>query len=130
VTPVADLAHEAARRYVDAIPLADLARELLQRAGAQTWAAYPPFVNDLERVLRTVLEAALVEYLTIPQLTALARFYSTPEGAAVMGKLCAVHDVVALALQVAVGNWARELDARIRALSSAGVPAPPKEEPR
>jgi hypothetical protein len=34
--------------------------------------------------------------------------------------------VVTLALQVAVGNWARELDARIRAQSSAGVPAPPK----
>jgi hypothetical protein len=130
VTPVADLAQEAARRYVDAIPLADLAQELLQRAGAPAWAAYPPFVNDLARVLRNVLEAALVEYLTIPQLAALAKFYATPEGTAVMGKLCAVHDVVALALQVAVGNWARELDARIRALSSAGVPAPPKEEPR
>ena len=116
---VADLGHEAARRYVDAIPLTDLARELLKRAGRQTWAAYPPFVNDLERVLRSVLEAALVEYLTIPQLAALARFYATPEGAAVMGKLLAVNDVVALALQV---------DARIRALSSAGVPAPPKEE--
>jgi hypothetical protein len=128
---VTDLAHEAARRYVDAIPLADLARELLKRAGRQTWAAYPPFVNDLARVLRSVLEAALVEYLTIPQLAALARFYAMPEGAAVMGKLLAVNDVVALALQVAVGNWARELDARIRAAqSSAGVPAPPKEDPR
>jgi hypothetical protein len=95
-----------------------------------TWAAYPPFVNDLARVLRSVFEAALVEYLTIPQLAALARFYATAEGAAVMGKLLAVNDVVALALQVAVGNWARELDARIRALSSAGVPAPPKEEPQ
>jgi hypothetical protein len=127
---VADLAHEAARRYVDAIPLADLARELLKRAGAPAWAAYPPFVDDLERVLRSVFEAALVEYLTIPQLTALARFYASPEGTAVMGKLVAVHDVVTLALQVAAGNWVRELDARIRALSSAGVPAPQKEEPR
>jgi hypothetical protein len=127
---VADLADEAARRYVDTVPLADLARELLTRAGAPTWAAYPPFVNDLARVLRSVLEAPLVEYLTIPQFAALARFYATPEGAAVMGKLLAVHDVVALALQVAVGNWARELGARIRAQSSAGVPAPPKEEPQ
>ena len=57
---VADLAHEAARRYVDTVPLTDLAQELLKRAGAQTWAAYPPFVNDLARVLRSVLEAALV----------------------------------------------------------------------
>jgi hypothetical protein len=47
-----------------------------------------------------------------------------------MSKLLAFNDVVTLALQVAVGNWARELDARIRALSSAGVPAPPKEEPQ
>jgi hypothetical protein len=81
---VADLAHQAARRYVDTVPLADLARELLKRAGPPTWAAYPPFVNDLARVLRSVLEAALVEYLTIPQLAALARSYATPEGAAVM----------------------------------------------
>jgi hypothetical protein len=66
--PVADLAHEAARRYVDTVPLADLARDLLTRAGASAWAAYPPFVNDLERVLRSVLEDVLVEYLTIPVL--------------------------------------------------------------
>jgi hypothetical protein len=117
---VRDLHHEAARRYVDTVPLADWARELLKRAGALAWAAYPPFVNDLVRVLRSVLEAALVEYLTIPELAALARFYATPEGASVMRKLLVFGDVVTLALQTAVGAWARELDARIRAQAAAG----------
>jgi hypothetical protein len=127
---VADLGHEAARRYVDAIPLTDLARELLQRAGAPTWAALSA-VRERSRARPAQCPRGPARRVSDdPQLAALARFYSTPEGAAVMGKLLAVNDVVTLALQIAVGNWARELDARIRALSSAGVPAPPKEEPR
>src|SRR5437867_12338128 len=126
---VADLHPKAARRYVDAIPLADVAQELLKRL-APAWAAFPPFVNDLARVLRGVLEAALVEYLTIPQLAALARFYATPEGAAVMSKLLAFNDAVTPALEAAVGAWGRELTARLRAQASAAVPVPPKEAPR
>jgi hypothetical protein len=47
-----------------------------------------------------------------------------------MTKLLAFADVVTPALQVAVGAWARELGARLRAHASAGVPAPPKEDPR
>ena len=93
---VLDLHHEAARRYIDAMPLADFARTLLTRLGVPAWAAFPPFVNDLARVLRNVLEAALVEYLTIPQLAALARFYATPEGASVMRKLLAFTEAVTL----------------------------------
>jgi hypothetical protein len=127
--PVADLAREAARRYVDTFPLTDLARDLLKRSGDPAVAAFPPFVNDLARVLRGVLEAALVEHLTIPQLAALARFYATPEGAAVMSKLLAFHDAVTLSLEAAVGAWGRELTARLRVLSSAGA-QPPKEDPR
>ena len=127
---VADLHHEAARRYVDAFPLTDFARALLERSGVPAFAAFPPFVNDLSRVLRCVLEAALVEYLTIPQLAALARFYATAEGAAVMSKLVAFNDAVTPALEAAVGAWGRELAARIHAQSSADVPAPPKEDPR
>ena len=38
---VADLAHEAARRYVDAIPLTDFARNLLKRLGVPAWARTP-----------------------------------------------------------------------------------------
>jgi len=125
---VADLAHEAARRYIDTFPLTDVERALLERGGAPAWAAFPPFVNDLARVLRGVVEAALIESLTIPQLAALARFYATPEGAAVMRKLLAFNDAVTPALEAAVRAWARELAARIRAQSSADVPAPPKEE--
>jgi hypothetical protein len=77
-----------------------------------------------------VLEAAPVEHLTIPQLTALARFYATPEGAAVMGKLLTFTDAVRPALEAAVSAWGCELAARLRALSSADVSTPPKEEPR
>ena len=127
---VADLAHEAARRYVDAFPLTEVARALLERSGVPAWAAFPPFVNDLARVLRGVFEAALVESLTIPQLAALARFYATPEGAAVMSKLLAFNDAVTPALEAAVSAWARELGARLRAQASTGAPAPPKEDPR
>ncbi len=128
--PVADLAHEAARRYVDAIPITDVARTLLKRLGLQAWAAYPPFANDLARVLRNVFEAALVELLTIPELNALARFYATPEGASVMRKLLTLSDALTPGLEAAVVAWARELDARIRAQSSTDVPAPLKEGPR
>jgi hypothetical protein len=119
---VADLHHEAARRYVDAAPLADWARELLKRLGMPAWAAHPPFVNDLVRVMRNVFEAAFAEFLTIPELAALARFYATPEGASVMRKLFTLSDVVTPALEAAVAAWARELDARIRAAqASAGA---------
>jgi len=127
---VLDLHHEAARRYVDTAPLADLARELLKRAGAPAWAAYPPFANDLARVLRNILEAAAVEVLTIPELNALARFYATQEGASVMRKLLVLTDTVTSALEAAVSAWARELATRLRAQASAGVPAPPKEDPQ
>ena len=127
---VADLAHETARRYIDTFPLADVARVMLERHGAPAWAAFPPFVNDLARVLRGVLEAALVEYLTIPQLAKLAQFYATPEGAAVMRKLLAFNDAATPAFEAAVSAWARELATRIRAQSAADVPAPPKEDPR
>ena len=127
---ILDLHHEAARRYVDAAPLADWARELLKRLGMPAWAAYPPFVNDLARVRRNVLEAALVEFLTIPELAALARFYATPEGASVMRKLFTLSDAVTPALEAAIVAWTRELGARLRAQSSADVAAPPKEDPR
>ncbi len=65
-----------------------------------------------------------------PQLHALARFYATPEGAAVMGKLLTFTDAVTPAIVAAVSAWGRELDARLRALSSSGALTPPKEDPR
>src|SRR5262245_6084809 len=116
---VADLAHEAARRYVDALPLPDLRGSSWSRPGQPAIADYPPFVNDLARVLRTVLEAALVEHLTIPELKALGRFYATPEGEAVMGKLLALNEAMMPRLVAAADAWGRELEARVRALSSA-----------
>jgi hypothetical protein len=125
---VADLHHEAARRYVDTFPLTDVARALLEHSGLPAFGAFPPFVNDLAPVLRNVYEAALVEFLTIPELAALARFYATPEGASVMRKLLVLSDAVTPALEAAVGAWARELGARLRAQSTTAEP--PKEDPR
>ncbi len=47
-----------------------------------------------------------------------------------MGKLLAFNDAVMPRLIAAADAWGRELDARLRALSSAGTSAPPMEEPR
>jgi hypothetical protein len=46
-----------------------------------------------------------------------------------MRKLLLVNDAVTPALEAAAGAWARELGARLRALSSSGAPRP-KEESR
>jgi hypothetical protein len=93
--------------------------------------SYPPFVNHLARGLRQVPAAALVEHLTIPQHAALARFHPTPEGAGVMGSFSCSRGAVTQALEAAVVRaWGAELTARLRALSSAGVSTPPKEDSR
>ncbi len=65
-----------------------------------------------------------------PELSALARFYATPEGESVMRKLLVLSDAVTPAMETALVAWARELGARRRAQSSADVSMPPKEDPR
>ncbi len=47
-----------------------------------------------------------------------------------MGKLLALNDAVTPRLIAAADAWGRELDARLRALSSPGASTPPKEEAR
>jgi hypothetical protein len=99
----------------------DWARGLLEQLGVPPAGRTPARVAELGSVWRRVLEAALVDHLTIPQLAALARFYETPEGAAVMGKLLAFADVVTPALQAAVEAWARAVAVRIRAVAQTNV---------
>ena len=70
--PVADLAREMARRYVDTMPIADWAQAMLEPLGVPP-AARTPAYDELVIVWRRVLEAALVEHYTIPELGALAR---------------------------------------------------------
>jgi hypothetical protein len=84
---VADLAHEAARRYVDTMPIADCARGLLKQLVVPPAGRTPACVGELVSVWRRTLEPALVEHFSIPELHAMARVYSTPEGASVMRKL-------------------------------------------
>ncbi len=47
-----------------------------------------------------------------------------------MGKLLALNDAVMPRLAAAADAWGHELTERLRALSSAGAPTPPKEDPR
>ena len=55
---------------------------------------------------RRVLESALVEHLTIPELAALARFYATPGGASALRKMLAVNAAVTPALTAELVAWA------------------------
>jgi hypothetical protein len=71
-------------------------------------------VDDLVIAWRRVLETALVEYLTIPELAALARFYATPEGASVQRKILASNAMVTPAIEAAVVAWAQAVAARIK----------------
>ena len=61
----------------------------------------------------TSSKPALVELLPIPELGARARFYATPEGAAVMRKLLVFSYAVTLALEAALVGWARAVVARV-----------------
>ena len=106
---VADLAHEAAKRYCDAVPLRDWVVALLDRLGlpATAPAREPVHVDALARSWRRVLEEQMVEHFTIPELAALARFYGTPEGASVMRKILAVQAAVQPMLGAELAVWIR-----------------------
>lgn len=86
---VADLARELARRYADTQPIADWAHMVLERLGGPATLREPAHLEELVAIWRRVLEAAFVEHLTIPELRALAQFYSTTEGASAMRKTMA-----------------------------------------
>ena len=117
---VADLAHEAAKRYCDAVPLHDWVVALLERLGVPASARAPAHVETLALSWRRLMEEQLVEYFTIPELAALARFYATPQGAAVMRKAPAWTAAVQPMLEAEAIAWARRLTS---ADAPAGDPA-------
>jgi hypothetical protein len=117
---VPDLHHEAARRYVDARPIADWANGVLERLGVPAADRQRADLEELVVAWRRVFETVLVEHLTIPELAALARFYATPEGAAVARKEAAFHSAILPALASELMSWARTVAARVRGQASAG----------
>ena len=83
----------------------------------------PAYVDELVVAWRRLLET-LVEYLTIPELAALARFYATPEGASVLRKEAVFRSAILPALAGELMSWARSIDARARPQGSAGEATP------
>ncbi len=124
--PVADLAREMARRYVDTQPIADWASMVLERLGVPATATLrePAHVEELVAIWRRVVEAAVVEHLTIPELRALAQFYSTTEGASAMRKTAAFQEAITPVLVAEIRAWARAVSAGVRPQSSADEAAP------
>ena len=109
MTTVADLAHEAAKRYCDAVPLRDWVVALLDRLGlpATAPARAPVHVDALAGAWRRVLEEQMVEHFTIPELRVLARFFDTPESVSVMRKLPAWTATVQPMLEAEIAAWIR-----------------------
>ena len=118
---VADLAREAARRYVGALPFADWARELLERVGVPLALRQPAHVDELDAILRRVAEEQALEHFTVAELAAPARFYATPEGRVIA---LAFTEAAMPALEAALVAWARALVGRVRPKASAGEAAP------
>jgi len=106
---VSDLAHEAAKRYCDAVPLRDWVVAGLERLGVPPSMREPAHVDALAQSWRRLMEEQIVEYFTIPELAALARFYATPEGASVMRKAPAWTAAVQPMLEAEAVAWARRL---------------------
>ena len=119
---VSDLAHEAAKRYCDAVPLRDWVVAGLERLGVPPSMREPAHVDALAQSWRRLMEEQIVEYFTIPELAALARFYATPEGASVMRKAPAWTAAVQPMLEAEAVAWARRLTSTGQA--GGGDPAP------
>jgi hypothetical protein len=107
---------------MDALPLADWAHAALERHGVPPGAParQPAYIAELVSAWRRVLETALVEHLTIPELAAVARFYATPEGASTVRKMLAFNAAVTPVLEPELVAWVRAGAARVRPQASAG----------
>ncbi len=113
--PVADLAREMARRYLDDAGLtAGWASVVLKRLPPAM--RQPAHVDELCAIHRRVVEEQAVEHFTIAELAALARFYATPEGRSIGRKGVAFTTAITSALEAEFGAWA----ARVRPQPSAG----------
>ncbi len=121
---VADLHHEAARRYMDVTPIVDWARGLLEQLDVPPAGRTPVCVAELVSVWRRGLEPALVEHFSISELNLMARFYATPEGASILRKEVAFRTDAMPALARELVTCARAIDARISAQAAAGDATP------
>jgi len=69
----------------------------------------PEDVDVLVERLRQVVEAQLVERFTVAELSALARFYGTPEGSALARKGLAFTAAIGPMLEAEVVAWAQSV---------------------
>jgi len=114
---VADLAREAARRYCATLPLPEWADALADALGVPPAARVDAAMDELCVILGRVLEDQAVQHLTVAELAALARFYSTPEGRAVARKTLAFSAATRPVLEAELIAWAQRVSA------AAGGPA-------
>jgi len=106
---VSDLAHEAARRYCDAVPVRDYVVVMLERNGMASVAREPAHVDALTAAWRRVVEAQMVQYFNPAELTAMARLYATPESRSLMRKMVPFTVLVTPMLEAEVFAWARRV---------------------
>jgi hypothetical protein len=117
---VADLHHEAARRYVDTLPIAEWANALLVFLRVPLATRQPAHVADLAAILRRVTEDQAVEHFTPAELAALTRFCASPAGRSIARKSAAFTAAVTRAQTAEVAAWARTVGAPIEPQASAG----------
>jgi Uncharacterized protein conserved in bacteria (DUF2059) len=115
---VADLAHEAAKRYCATLPLPEWADSLADALGVPPAARAGAAMDELCATLRRTFEDQAAQHLTVPELAALARFYSTPEGRSVARKSLAFTAATRPVLEAELTAWARTLSER----AGAGPP--------
>jgi hypothetical protein len=122
--PIADLAREMARRYVNMLPIAEWATALLVFLRVPLATRQPAHVAELGAILRRVMEDQAMEHFTPAELAALARFYGTPAGRSIVRKSAAFTAAVTRAQTAEVAAWARTVGAPIEPQASAGEGTP------
>jgi hypothetical protein len=118
---VSDLAHEAAKRYCDAVPVRDYVVVALERNGMASAAREPAHVDALTQSWRRVMEEQMVQYFNVAELTAMARLYATPESQSLMRKMVPFTVLITPMLEAEVYAWARRVTS---ASEIGGGPAP------
>jgi hypothetical protein len=122
---VTDFAHEAAKRFSAVIMNRDRVEQFLERR-APAGSRAPEGVDVLVERLRRVVEAELVERFTVAELSALARFYGTPEGSSLARKGLAFTAALGPMLEAEIVAWAQSIrpNASADGAEAAAEPAP------
>jgi len=102
---IVDLAHEAATAYCAAIVNRDFVAELLERLAVPVAFRDTEHVEALVDRCRRVIETQMAGRFTVAELTALARFYGTPEGRSVARKTLAFTVTVTPMLEAEFIAW-------------------------